>query len=365
VLVRTLVYLETLPPGFDPSNVSVAKASLDDARFRDPADFRALLEKSIAALRQIPGVEAAAVGLGVPYERGLNNGFRIADGPTAGLRMGSSEAYVTRDYFLAFRIPTLAGRSFTANDVPESTRVAIVNASFARKFFRSMEVIGRHINLGDDLCTVVGLVGDVTKEPGIQVSAPLATEPMIYVPATQVSGPFLTLVHTWFQPSWILRTRGPILGLNEQIRKALEEAAPGLPFSTLAEQRLEVVLLTALAGVALLLSLLGVYGLVSNLVTQRQREIGIRMALGCRLSQAMTEVGRSGVFAVSFGLATGLAASGFTLRIMKTQLFGLRSADPATVIVACLLLLVAACTASFLPTLRIARINPATTLRAE
>jgi ABC-type antimicrobial peptide transport system permease subunit len=290
--------------------------------------------------------------------------------------MGSSEAYVTRDYFLAFRIPTLAGRSFTANDVPESTRVAIVNASFARKFFRSMEVIGRHINLGDDLCTVVGLVGDVTKEPGIQVSAPLATEPMIYVPATQVSGPFLTLVHTWFQPSWILRTRGPILGLNEQIRKALEEAAPGLPFSTLqkmsdlqakalAEQRLEVVLLTALAGVALLLSLLGVYGLVSNLVTQRQREIGIRMALGCRLSQAMTEVGRSGVFAVSFGLATGLAASGFTLRIMKTQLFGLRSADPATVIVACLLLLVAACTASFLPTLRIARINPATTLRAE
>jgi putative ABC transport system permease protein len=375
VLVRTLLYLETLPPGFDPSNVKVAKASLDDARFRDPADFRALLERSIAALRQIPGVETAAVGLGLPYERGLNNGFRIVDGPTAGLRMGSSMAYVTPDYFSALRIPVLAGRVFTDNDTSENARVAIINASFARKFFRSMDVIGRHIDV-DDGCVIVGLVGDVTKEPGIQVSAPLATEPMIYVPATQVSGPFLSLVHTWFQPSWIIRTRGPILGLKEQIRKALEEAAPGLPFSALqqmsdlqakalAQQRLEVMLLTALAALALLLSLIGVYGLVSNLVAQRRREIGIRMALGCTLSQAMTKVGRSGVVAVSFGLAAGLGVSAFALRLMRNQLFGVRSADPATVMAACLLLLLAACAASFLPTLRIARINPATTLRAE
>jgi predicted permease len=375
VLVRTLVYLETLPPGFDPSNVAVAKASLDDARFRDPADFRALLDRSLAAIRRIPGVETAAVGLGVPYERGLNNGFRIADGPTAGLRRGSSMAYVTPDYFLAFRIPILAGRPLTEDDTAESARVAIVNASFARKFFRSMDVIGRHIDL-DESCAIVGVVGDVTKEPGMSVSAPLATEPMIYIPATQVSGPFLSLVHTWFQPSWIVRTRGPISGLNEQIRKALEEAAPGLPFSAfqqmsdlqtkaLAQQHLEVMLLTTLAGLALLLSLIGVYGLVSNLVAQRRREIGIRMALGCTLVQAMKEVGRSGVTAVSFGLAAGLGASGFALRLMKSQLFGVRSADPATMIAACLLLLVAACVASFLPTLRIARINPASTLRAE
>jgi predicted permease len=376
VLVRTLVFLETLPPGFDPSNVAVAKASLDDARFRDPADFRALLDRSLTAIRRIPGVETAAVGLGVPYERGLNNGFKIADGPNAGLQAASSQSYVTPDYFFAFRIPVLAGRSFNDDDTADSARVAIINASFARKFFRSMEVIGRHMNLSNGLCTVVAVVGDVTKEPGINVTAPLSTEPMIYVPATQVSGPFLTLVHTWFQPSWIIRTRGPISGLNQQIRKALEEAAPGLPFSAfqqmsdlqakaLAQQRLEVMLLTALAGLALLLSLIGVYGLVSNLVGQRRREIGIRMALGCTLVQAMTEVGRSGVIAVSLGLAAGLAASSLALHMMKSQLFGVRSADPATVIAACLLLLVAACVASFLPTLRIARINPASTLRAE
>lgn len=138
-----------------------------------------------------------------------------------------------------------------------------------------------------------------------------------------------------------------------------------LQAKALAQQRLEVMLLTALAALALLLSLIGVYGLVSNLVAQRRREIGIRMALGCTLSQAMTKVGRSGVVAVSFGLAAGLGVSAFALRLMRNQLFGVRSADPATVMAACLLLLLAACAASFLPTLRIARINPATTLRAE
>lgn len=376
VLVRTLVYLQNLPPGFDARNVTIAKISLDDARYRNAADFRELVQKSLDAIRRIPGVEAAAVGLGVPYERGLNNGFEIADGPTAGTRMGSSTSYVTPDYFRAFRIPVLAGRAFTDEDSAESEHVAIVNVSFARKFFHSTNVVGLHLKLGHDLCAVVGLVGDVTKEPGMMVQAPLATEPMYYVPATQVSTAYLTLVHTWFQPSWIVRTQHPVSGLNEEMQKALGEVAPSLPFSAfhkmsdlqakaLADQRLEMMLLTALAGLGLLLSVIGVYGLVSNLVAQRRREIGIRMALGCTLPQAMIEVGRSGVFAVGIGLATGICAAVFTSRAIASQIFGARSLDPVTLIAASLLLLIAACVASFAPTLRIARINPASTLRSE
>ncbi|HWG86802.1 MAG TPA: FtsX-like permease family protein, partial [Candidatus Acidoferrales bacterium] len=376
VLVRTLVYLQTLPPGFDASNVTIAKVSLDDARFREAADFRALLQKSLDAMRRIPGVENAAVGLGVPYERGLNDGFKIADGPTAGTSMASSSSYVTPDYFRAFRIPVITGRAFTDEDTSETAKVAIVNVSFARKFFQSNDVVGRHLLLGHDLCEVVGVVGDVTKEPGISVNAPLSTEPMYYVPATQVSTAFLTLVHTWFQPSWIVRSSGPISGLNEQMQKAMEEAAPNLPFAefhpmsdlqatALSQQRVEVLLLSVLACLALLLALVGVYGMVSNLVAQRRREIGIRMALGCTLSQAMVEVGRSGVIAVIAGLFVGLGVAAFALQAIKSQLFGVRSLDPLTLIAACLLLLLAACVASFAPTLRIARINPATTLRAE
>jgi predicted permease len=376
VLVRTLIYLQTLPPGFDANNVTIAKLSLDDARFRNAADFRALLQKSLEAMRQIPGVNSAAVGLGVPYERGLNDGFKIVDGPTAGTGMASSSSYITPDYFRAFRIPVIAGRVFTDEDTSESAKVAIVNASFARKFFHSMDVVGRHLRLGDDLCTVLGVVGDVTKEPGVMIQAPLATEPMYYVPATQVSTAFLTLVHTWFQPSWIVRSSGPISGLDEQMQKALEKAAPNLPFAefhpmsdlqatALSQQRVEVMLLTVLASLALLLSLVGVYGMVSNLVAQRRREIGIRMALGCTLSQAMVEIGRSGVIAVILGLGVGLGASAFSLQAIKSQLFGVRSLDPVTLIAACVLLLLAACVASFAPTLRIARINPASTLRSE
>ena len=376
VLVRTLIHLQTLPPGFDAQNVTIAKASLDDARFRDAADFRALLQKSLEAIRRIPGVKYAAVGLGVPYERGLNAGFTIADGPTAGTGMASSTSYVTPDYFRAFRIPVLAGRFFTDDDTAESARVVIVNVSFAQKFFHSMDVLGRHIRVGDDLRAVVGLVGDVTKEPGIMIQAPLATEPMYYIPATQVSGPYVTLVHTWFQPSWIVRSQGPISGLNEQMQKALQEAAPNLPFAAfhkmtdlqaraLSQQRTEVMLLSALASLALLLSIVGVYGLVSNLVAQRRREIGIRMALGCSMARAMVEVGRSGVLAVCVGLAVGLGAAAFALRVMKSQVFGIRSLDPITLTAVSFLLLLAACVASFAPTLRIARINPASTLRAE
>jgi putative ABC transport system permease protein len=376
VLVRTLIDLQTLPPGFDALNVTVAKASLDDARFRNATDFRTLLQKSLDGMRRIPGVEYAAVGLGLPYERGLNNGFKIADGPTAGTGMASSTSYVTVDYFRALRIPVLAGRSFSDDDTAESAPVAIVNISFARKFFRSIDVLGRHIQIGNDLRTVVGLVGDVTKEPGIMIQAPLATEPMYYIPATQVSGPFLALVHTWFQPSWIVRSRGPISGLNEQMQTAMQKAAPSLPFSAfhkmsdlqaraLSQQRIEVMLLTVLASLALLLSLVGVYGLVSNMIAYRRREIGIRMALGCTLAQAMIEVSRSGMAAVLVGLAAGLGAAGFAAHAIKSQLFGVRSLDPVTLITVSLLLLVAALIASFAPTLRIARINPAATLRSE
>ncbi|HYX54499.1 MAG TPA: ADOP family duplicated permease [Candidatus Limnocylindrales bacterium] len=376
MLVRTLVYLRTLPPGFDSQNVTVAKASLDDARFRDPAAFQKLLQASLNSMRRIPGVDSAAVGLGLPYERGLNDGFKIADGPTAGTSMVSSASYVTPDYFRALRIPVLAGRAFTQEDTADTPHVAIVNAAFARKFFRSVDVIGRHLQFGKDLCTVVGVVGDVTKQPGISITAPLATEPVYYVPATQVSGPFLALIHTWFQPSWIVRTQGPISGLSEQMQSALQEAAPNLPFSAfhqmsdlqakaLGQQRVEVVLLIGLAALALLLAVVGIYGLVSNLIAQRRREIGIRMALGCTVVQAMIASGRTGLTATCIGMAAGAGAAAIALRAMNTQLFGVRSLDPATLGAVCVLLLVAACFASFAPTLRIARINPSATLRSE
>jgi hypothetical protein len=198
LLIRTLIYLETLPPGFDPNNVMTAQLSLDDAHYQDSASFQKLLQQSVASMRSIPGVESAAVGLSLPYERGLNTGVTIADGAEAGQRFMTSAVYVTPEYFHVLRIPLLAGRTFTDSDTAESRPVAIVNASFAVKYLGTINAVGRHIQRGAE---VVGVVADVTKRPGLTGSVPLASEVTMYTPATQAKQEGVNLAHTWFQPS--------------------------------------------------------------------------------------------------------------------------------------------------------------------
>jgi putative ABC transport system permease protein len=375
LLIRTLVYLQTLPPGFDANNVLTAKASLDDARYHAPAAFHTLLQQSLAAMKRIPGVELAAVGLSLPYERGLNNGVGITDGSSAGQSFTSSNAYVTPEYFQAMRIPVLAGRSFTESDSATSEKVALVNSTFAHRFL-SDDPVGRHIKTSGLIYTVVGMVADVTKRPGVAQTAPLDKEAMFYLPATQMSQPMVNLAHVWFQPSWIVRTNGPIAGLMEAMQKALAVADPSLPFAgfqslreiqaeALQQQRFEVLLLGVLAGLALLLSLIGVYGLVSNMVAQRTREIGIRMALGSTIGEAMIEIGTSGIVAVAFGLGGGLALATLATRVIRSELYGVKMYDPLTFGAALTLLALTALAAVFAPTRRIAHIDPASTLRAE
>ncbi len=333
LLIRTLVYLETLPPGFDATNVLTAKASLDDARYHDPVAFHKLLQQSVDAMKRIPGVESAAVGLSLPYERGLNNGVMILDGPSASKEYTSSDAYVTPEYFQSMRIPILSGRGFAESDSASSEMVALVNFTFARKLLDSNDPVGRHIRSNGATYTIVGMVADVTKRPGIIQTAPLATEAVFYVPATQMSQSMVNIAHIWLQPSWIVRTNGPVAGLPEAMQKALSDCDPSLPFVgfhslsdiqsvALQQQRFEVLLLGILAGLALLLSLVGVYGLVSNMVVQRTREIGVRMALGSSVRQAMVEVGTSGIAAVGVGMIAGLALPVVSVRVIKSELYG-------------------------------------------
>jgi predicted permease len=376
LLVRTLVHLQTLPPGFDSSNVLSAQISLDDARYHDPVAFEMLLQHSLEAMKRIPGVESAAVALSLPFERGLNSGFRLVDGVTNDTGHMTSAAYITPEFFRVLRVPILSGRAFTGSDTAESEPVAIVNTSFALEFFKTTDVIGRHIRSGKEIRRIVGVVGDVTKRPGLMQSTPLSTEVTYYFPATQSDKGLLALVHVWFQPSWVVRTHGPVQGLSEAMQKAMSEVDPSLPFAgfhsldelqavALRQQRFQVLLLGILAGLALLLSLVGIYGLVSNMVVQRTREIGIRMALGSTIGQAMVEIGTSGVFAVALGLVGGMALASLTVRLIKSELYGVRLYDPLTFAAVLVLLILAALAASFAPTRRIARIDPASTLRAE
>ena len=374
LLIRTLIHLETLPPGFNAYGVMTARASLDNVRYHDAAAFRKLLDESTAAMARIPGVQYAAVGLSLPYERALNRGgLKLVEGKSAGQQVVAGMSYVTPDYFSALQIPLLAGRTFSSADGPGQQQVAIVNQTFVRKFFGGENPVGLHL---DKDTLIVGVVSDVSMAPGINAVAPLDDEQMTYVPAAQMNGRMLSLAHMWFQPSWIVRTSSRVEGLTSQMQRALATADPDLPFSgfyrmsdllakTLATQRVEVALLATMAGLALLLSAIGIFGLVTNIVTQKTKEVGIRIALGSTIREAMVHIGVPGARAAAIGLVVGLGLCAGVLRVMRSVLYGVAVYDVTTMVSVVIVLASVALIASTLPTLRIARIDPAQTLREE
>ena len=373
LLIRSLIHLETLPPGFNPNGVMVAKASLDDAGYHDPAAFRKLLNESTAAMREIPGVKNAAVGLSLPYERVLNDWITLSDGKEAGTQGGTDEIYVTPGYFDTLQMPLVSGRFFTDADGPEAQHVAVVNQAFARKFYSGANPVGRYINKN---ILIVGEVADVLISSGLNPVAPIQTEQTMYIPAAQLNPNFLALVHVWMQPDWIVRTAGPVEGLTGEMQRAMASADPNLPMSgfysmkdllarTLAIQRIGVALLGAMAALALLLSAVGIFALVANMVAQRTREIGIRMALGSSLGQVMVQIGRSGVNAAFLGVVVGLALSAGALRVMTSVIYGVGVYDLTTILAVVLTISAVTLLATIIPTLRIASIDPARTLREE
>jgi predicted permease len=374
LLIRTLIHLETLPPGFNPNGVMTARASLDDVRFHDPITFLKMLDQSTAAMRQIPGVQSAAVGLSLPYERSMiMGGISISDGKGSGQKAMADFVYVTPDYFATLELPILMGRPFSQSDGAKTQHVAIVNQTFVRKYFHGDNPVGRHLNK-DTL--IVGVAADVAMAPGIDAGAPLTGEETMFIPATQTVSSLVSMAHVWFQPSWIVRTAGPVEGLTAQMQRALASAAPNLPFSgfysmrdlqakTLASQRVEVALLSAMATLALLLSAVGIFALVASIVGQKTREIGIRIALGSTIRQAMIHIGAPGVRASALGLIVGLILCVGALRAMRSVLYGVGVYDGTTIFTVVLVLAVVTVIATAVPTLRIAAIDPAKTLRDE
>jgi hypothetical protein len=303
----------------------------------------------------------------------LNEGVLLHNGRQAGKTVGTDVIYVTPGYFATLEMPLLAGRDFAASDGPDTQEVAIVNRTFAQKFFPGENPVGRTLDQGT---RIIGVVSDTQLSSGLNPTAPLQSEETIYIPATQLGPQTLAMVHVWFQPSWIVRTAAPVEGLTAQMQRALASVDPGLPFSgfygmndlmakTLSTQRIEVALLGTMAGLALLLSTVGIFALVANMVAQRTREIGIRIALGSSVRQAMAHVGGAGLRASGAGLLTGLGMCAIALRAMHSVLYGVGAYDTTTIVVVVATLALIALLATLLPTLRIARIDPARTLREE
>ena len=372
LMLRTLSYLDGLNPGFDTHNVIAAETSLQDARYKTSSAVNRLYTGSLERIRHIPGVESAAVALTLPYERPLNDGFRILEGDDRSMH-GTEAVYVTPGYFETMRIPVFRGREFLDSDTAASARVVVVSESFAAKYFHGKEAVGRHLSSGE----IVGVVGDVQQHSGLsQNHGPISVEPTLYSPVSQTSDGVLQLVHTWFSPKWVIRASGPTGSLAAQIQSAVASVDSQLPiasFQTIDDlqahitsgQRYRAALFSIFAGLALLLAAVGIYGLISQSIAQRTHELGVRLALGASTPQTIASVMKPGILLALLGAAAGYLLSLAAVRFLEHLLWGVRPTDPAAFAAAAAVLLLVAALASLAPALRILRLDPAQTLRNE
>ncbi len=373
LLIRSFDYLMRQRPGFESSHVMTATVSLQDARYRTRDSVARLFDDALQRMRAIPGVEDAAAALTLPYERALNEGFRLVGGTSDQLIFNMT--YVTPEYFDTLRVPLVRGRAFTPSDGADAPPVIIVNQAFVRRHSPDQDPIGRQVQSVGGVRTIVGVAGDVQQKVAFGNFGPVGAAPASYVPVSQVSDGFVTLVHGWFSPSWIVRLSGPQAGIVAQMQKAVEAVDPLLPvakFRTLddvrgeavATPRAQALLLGTLAGLALVLAAVGLYGLVASAVAQRRRELGIRMALGASSRQAVLSAALPGLTLAVTGVVIGSIAARLGVSTLQHLVWGVSVADPLTFIVAIAAVLGVATLATLVPALRIVWLNPLKALRS-
>jgi putative ABC transport system permease protein len=366
LLVKSFAQLIKVDAGFAADNLLTMNIEL--FRFKDPQRRAAVARDCAARLAQIPGVRAAGCGTGLPPVT-PQRGTRFAiEGKE--INQGDDGAYfiaTTPDYFRALGTPLIEGRSFNDSESESGPLAAIINQSLARKLFPNESPLGKHLKLinpeqSSDWRAIVGVVGDV-KYSGLDDTG----EAAIYTPFAQT--PFL-----WAYV--MVRTEPDAGNLIASIRSAVSSVDPSIsavnlrPMSSLvsesvAQPRFQMMLLAAFALLALVLAAVGLYGVMSYLVTQRTREIGVRMALGARPSDVLKIVVGQGMTLAAAGCAVGIGGALAVTRLMASLLYGVSPTDAATFAVVSLALLGVALGACFVPALRAAKVDPMVALRHE
>jgi predicted permease len=373
LLLEQFVALRSVDPGFSMDHLYSVRASVHDARYREAAAVNRLFTSSLERLRRTPGIQAAAVSQGLPYERLLNMGFGIDGRPDDQQPAIANVAYVTPGFFETFGIRVRQGRAVEERDRDGALPVAVVNDAFARFYFPQQSALGRRLVLGGTAIEIVGVSHDVQQGGGgFYLSGmsrgPVSTSPTIYVPAAQSSGLFGA-----FAPVWTVRAESAAQA-SAALSQAIGEADAMLPLgavramgqvqaAAVATPRLLAMLVGALALTALLLAAIGIHGLITHIVTERRREFGIRLALGATARQIVVAVARSGMVLAAIGAVTGIALSIPAVKVIQSFLYTVRPSDARAYLAVGGLLLFVACVSSLLPALGVLRLDPARTLR--
>ena len=368
LLIRSFVRVLNVDPGFDPHQVLTAEIDLPDKQYpgvKGPQFFDELLAR-VAAL---PGVQSVAAGYPLPLSHGdFTIGFQVEGRPVPeGREPAESVSVVTPGFFHTLRIPLLAGRDFLPTDDSKAPAVVIVNQAFVKKYFPGEDAVGKRFQpgLGDGVTDqpmrqIVGVVADV-KRNGITAN----TKPQYYMPYKQaiVVAPPL-VIRTAGDPKMLIApVRAQVAALDSNIPVFHIKTMEDYVSSSAAQPRFQTMLITSFAVLALLLSAIGLYAVLSYMVAQRTLEIGLRLALGAQRDSVLGLVLQRGMFMALAGVAIGIVASLGLTRFMEKLLYGVKPFDLLTFAGVSAVLLLVSLIASSVPAYRAARLDPMQTLR--
>ena len=374
LLIKSFWRLQNVDPGFRPQRVLSLSLTLPFAKYTKPEQINQFFNKLHGGVSNLPGVQAAAIAYDHPLQTNWIDSFEV-EGRTAPANGGGLSANfnpIGPDYFVTVGAPMVRGRQFTAHDDQDHPGVVIVNEAFVRHYFPNEEPLGRRLKLGPPAriwreqrltsFEIVGVVRDV-KSAGLQAD----TEPTYYVPAKQAPLQDMSL---------LVRTTTEPTSIVPALRQTVWSIDPNQPISnvstmeqivseSIGQPRLNMTLMALFGALALILAAVGIYGLLSYTVTQRTREMGIRMALGAQVSDVLGLVLKQGMALALIGEAIGLAGAFALTRLIRGLLFGVTPTDATTFIAVVGVLTTIALLACYLPARRATKVDPLKALRYE
>jgi predicted permease len=385
LLLRSFQKMLETDPGFQPQNVLSAYISLPGAGYPTQARIDRFYHDLLGRLAALPGAKAVSVSSGVPTAGIRSDRNFVPEGyaPRGGRRWASaSNEFVMGDYFQTMRIPLLRGRYFDATDqLPDAPLMAVVSQTLAQRYWPDQDAVGKRLKMGGNpeskrpYLTVVGVVGDIR-----QGALDEEIVPQMYEPVSQAARQFEPEVARLFgtMGSFYVSVRSTSSPgfLTSSVEKTVHQLDPLLAISqvhtmgeriatTEAPRRFNIIVLTAFAAIALLLALLGIYGVLAYAVTERTREIAIRMALGATREDVLRRTLRSALLLAGAGMAIGLAASLGLTHFLESMLYGVQPLDASAITGAAAVLLACAALAGWLPARRAASVDPMDALRSE